>query len=239
MYRACKSYAEQSLCISELADSCSALKKNLGYVSSDARTVALDNVVGVARSAQMTLNLLDSWMRGDEAIRQIIPQLLGLQSVTIDGVRMAAEMLNKSSRLGFVVLAQFQIENALRNIARELKLRAGGTGFYQIAECVISTSGIPKDRMEVLNTPARIRNSLHSNGIHHRQHPSEPQRVTIHGVIYEFLDDRPVSCAGWEHIAHALEASIGVFGEVCLSPAVRALPSPLMDHYAWEQETKP
>jgi len=187
----------------------------------------------------MILNLLDSWTIGDDLIRQMIPQLVGLQTVTVDGVKMAGDMLNKSSRLGFSVLAQFQIENAFRNIAHELKLPPGRAGFYRTAAAVVKTLNLPTDRLDVLNTPARIRNSLHSNGIHHRQHLSESPRVIIRGVTYEFLDGQPVTCAGWEHIAHALEASVGVLEEVCLAPAVRAIADPLMDQYAWEQETKP
>lgn len=239
MYRACKSYADQSLCVSELVDACAALKSRLGYAGPDARTVALDNLIGVGSSAQMILNLLDSWAKGDEAVRQVIPQLIGLQTVTVTGVKTAGNMLNKTSRLGFVVLAQFQIENFFRNIARELKLPAGGTGFYRTADSVVKALSLPYDWTHILNIPARIRNSLHSNGIHYRQHPNEAQSVTIRSVTYQFVDGEPVTCAGWEHIAHALEASVGVIEEVCLSPVVQALSPPLMDHYAWEQETKP
>lgn len=239
MYRVCKSYADQSLCISELADACLALKEKIGCSAPDARTVALDNIIGIARSSQMMLNFFDSWTKGDEMIRQIIPQLIGLTTVTPDAVRTAGDMLNKSAKLSLAVLAQFQIENVLRNLARELGLPEAGTGFYRTAYGVLTALSLPQDRMDVLNTPARIRNSLHSNGIHHRQHPTEAPRVTIRGVTYEFEDGKPVSCASWEHIAHALEASVGVLDEVLSSQQVRAIPDPMMDQYAWEQATKP
>lgn len=239
MYRVCKSYSEQSLCVSELADACSALKAKLGYSAPDARTVALENIISIARSGQMILNLLDSWTKGDEVICQVIPRLIGLTTVTVDGVRAAGDMLNKSSRLAFVVLGQFQIENALRNVARELIGPQVTGGFYRIAESVLKALPLPGDRMQILNTPARIRNSLHSNGIHHQQHPSESPQVSVHGVTYEFQDGQPVTCAGWEHIAHALEASVGVLEEVFLSKDVLSIPDPLMDQYAWEQETRP
>ena len=64
------------------------------------------------------------------------------------------------------------------------------------------------DRIDTLNVAARIRNSLHSNGIHHKQHVAEQSLVVLKGVAYEFKDGQKVECAGWEHIAHAL----GVFG---------------------------
>lgn len=241
MYRPCSSYADQSRCVSDLADACASLKTALGYSSPDARTVALTNIIGIANFAQMILNLLDSWSNGNEAVKAVIPQLIGLQTVTTEGVQGAGDILNKSSRLRFVVLAQFQVENIFRNIRRELRLPHAGTGFYKAAESVLKALNLnlPTDKMEVLNTPARIRNSLHSNGIHHRQHPSELSSVTIEGVAYEFVDGQPVSCASWEHIAHALETSVNVLEEVCKAPDVRALPDPIMDQYAWEQETGP
>ncbi len=239
MYRICTSYADQSKCVSELADACVSLKKRLGYSDPDARTVALDNITAIARSGQMVLNLLDSWAKGDELIRQVIPQLIGLKEVTQESVQMAGDMLNKSAKLALVVLAQFQVENLSKNIARELRIPDAGKGFYGCASSLLNAILIPKDRMDVLNTAARIRNSLHANGIHHRQHPAEPPYVTICGVTYEFKDGHPVSCATWEHIAHALEASVGVLEEAFLTPQVKAIPDPMMDRYAWEQATKP
>lgn len=239
MYQACKSFSEQAVCVAALADRCAVLKRSFGYSAPDARTVAFENIISIARSAQMILNLLDSWVIGDEMVRQAIPQLLGLQTVTTDGVKMAGDMLNQSARLGFAVLGQFQVENALRNVGRELRLPSGGTGFYRTAQTVLTAVGLPSDRLQVLNVPARIRNSLHANGIHHRQHPSEASKVLVNGVTYEFIDGRPITCAAWEHIAHALEASVGVLEEVFLSHQVRAVTDPMMDQYAWEQETTP
>lgn len=239
MYRPCASYADQSKRVSELADACLAVKARLACSDPDARTVVLDNLTAVARSGQMMLNLFDSWSKGDVVIRQAIPQLLGLKTTTPAGVQTAADILNKTAKLSFVVLGQFQVENVLRNLARELSLPDASVGFYRCANSVLKALSIPSDRTDILNAAGRIRNSLHANGIHRRQHPSEQPRMTIHGVIYEFIDGQPVSCASWEHIAHALEASVGVLDEIFFTPAVRAIPDPMMDQYAWEQATKP
>jgi hypothetical protein len=225
--------------VNDLAEASFALKTKLGYSDTDARTVVLDNIGSVARGGQMILNLLDSWSRGDELIRQCIPQLIGLTTVTPWAAQRAGDVLEKTNRLALATLAQFQIENAFRNVGRELGLPDPGVGFYACAREVLTALGIPSDRMQMLNVPARIRNSLHRNGIHHRQHPNETTRVVVRGVTYEFLDGQPVSCAGWEHIAHALEASVGVIEEVFLSPQVIAISDPMMDQYAWEQATKP
>lgn len=239
MYRSCTSYADRSACVADLAEACLSLKKQLGYSDPDARSVALNNVASIARAGQMTLNLLDSWVKGDELIRTVIPQLLGLTTVTPEAVKLAGDYLNKSAKLALAVLAQFQIENAFRNIHRELALGVPGTGFYRCAKAVLDFLSLPSIDMETLNTPARIRNSLHANGIHHRQHPAENPVVVIKGVRYEFHDGRKVKCASWEHIAHALECSVGVLEGVFRHSRVRQVPDPMMDQYAWEELTEP
>ena len=234
MHNQCKSYAEQSTCVDALAGKCQELRKRLGYSDPDARSVALNNLISISRACQMHLNLMDSWNRGDEGVRQVIPQLIGLQTVTVESVNMSGDYLNKFSRLGFGVLAQFQIENVLRNISRELGIKRNSTGFYRTASSLLKILNIPDDRMDILNVPARIRNSLHANGIHHRSHPSEKETVIIEGIEYTFKDGERVSCAGWEHIAHAFSHSVGVLDEIFHTPEVMALSDPLMDRYAWE-----
>lgn len=116
MYRQWK-YADQLACVAELAEACISLKKDLGYPDPDARTVVLNNIIAFARADQMILNLLDSWTKGDDIVRQIIPQLLGLKTVTPESVKMAGAFLDKSTKLSLSLLAQFHIENVFRNIA--------------------------------------------------------------------------------------------------------------------------
>ena len=239
MYKTCLTSSDQSACVAELAEACIVLNNRLAFSDPDARTVALKNIEMIARSCQMTLNLLDSWSIGDELVRTVIPQLLGLKTVTPEAVQVSGEILGKTSKLALVMLAQFQIENALRNNHRERALGDPRTGFYRCAKAVLDALNISSNDMEILNVPARIRNSLHSNGIHHRQHPTENPSILIHGITYEFHDGQKVECASWEHIAHALECSVGVLETVFSHQRVARIPDPMMDQYAWEQATRP
>jgi hypothetical protein len=239
MYRICNSYADQSACVADLANASFSLKQMLGNSDEDARTVALDNIGSIAVAGQMSLNLLDSWAKGDNIVRQIIPQLIGLTPVTPQSVKTAGDIIGKNAKLALIVLAQFQVENVLRNIHRELRLGPPLIGFYRCAKMVIHGLALSPNLLEILNVPARIRNSLHSNGIHHRQHPAEVCAVNINGVNYEFCDGNKVTCASWEHIAHALESSVGVLQSIFHHPRTMALPDPIMDQYAWEEATNP
>ena len=239
MFRKCQSYADQSLCVHELAEAAFTLLQQRRYSDPDARAVALNNIHLIARTGQMTLNLLDSWVKGDEVVRQVIPQLLGMFNPTTESVRLSGDLLGKSGKLALAVLAQFQIENLLRNLHRELKLGPPSIGFYRSALEVLNALGQPVDRLETLNVAARIRNSLHSNGIHHKQHVAEQSLVVLKGVTYKFEDGQKVECASWEHIAHALECSVEVLAEVLAHPRIVAIADPMMDIFAWEEATAP
>lgn len=159
MFRTCKSYADQSACVADLGDACAALKRELGYSDPDARTVALDNILSFARGGQMTLNLLDSWAKHRSANHSL---LLGLQTVTQEGVDFAGDVLKKTGKLSLVMLSQFQIENALSNIHRELGLPVLRKGFFQYAKAIFDHLALPPARLDTLSVSARIRNSLHS-----------------------------------------------------------------------------
>ena len=181
----------------------------------------------------MILNLLGSWTIGDEVVRQVIPQLIGLKTVTKNGVKFAGETLNKCSKLSLLVLAQFQIENCLRSLARDINICVYNLGFYKVAQKLLVELGIKRDRLEILNTPALLRNSLHKNGIH-TGYGGKNTLFVIDGVKYEFLDGKRVQCATWEHTAHALEASINILDELFHTNKVLALPDPIIDQYVWE-----
>ena len=184
----------------------------------------------------MILNLLDSWVIGDNTVRTVIPQLIGLTPVTAASANEAGRILKKSAKLTLALLGQFQIENALRNVARELGL-PNSKSFYGLASSALKELGL-SGHMDTLNVAARIRNSLHTNGIHHA-YPGEKPIITLKGVSYEFRDGMKVDCVDCEHVAHALECSVEVLAAVFLHPRVQAIPDPMMDQFAWEMATTP
>lgn len=236
MFRICKSHADQSRCVADLGDACEALRVRLGYSDPDARTVALVNIRSSARAGQLILNLLDSWTIGDELVRQFIPQVLGVKPVSVESVSFAGDLLRKTNKLALLLLAHFQIENLLRNVHRDI----GATPppprrFVRLATAVLDELGLPASKLEPLLAAAHLRNSLHSNGIHH----NDAATITLGAVTYDFQPEQAVRCADWEHIAHALEHCIGVLADILMSPRVLAVKDPMMDHYAWEQATTP
>ena len=232
------SFKAFSECADSLANACKSLRQKHSYSDHDARGAALNSCFAVARSSQMILNLLDSWSIGDEVIRQFLPQVLGLKTVTKEAVDYCGSTIDKTNKLAFVLLCQFQIENLLANVIRELHLQEA-RGFYQLSKTVVAHFALRKNAHDILYLPAAIRNSLHFNGIHQSPKTWADKRVTLDEVEYRFKLDSPVSCASWAHIAHALEHSIEVLSDILDAPEVKAISDPMFDHYTWHKVTEP
>lgn len=238
MFIDAKTGAEESACVASLVSKCNQVRSEFPYSDEDTRTLVLNNVRVVAYSAQMVLNLLDSWTIGNEQVRSAIPQLLGLRGVTDQSATLAGNSLRMSSKLSLGLLSQFQIENCLRNLSRELGLPTRRIGFYNLAKSLLRRLELGGGELEILNVAALIRNSLHSNGIHYG-YDGENTYEVINGVPYEFIHEQPVTCASVAHTAHAIEASIEVLHSVFGSCEISALADPVMDRYVWERATAP
>ena len=218
-----------------LSDRLMQLKKSGSYSDADARGLALSNCRLTCFAAIMVLNILvmgeEGRMSGDD-----FKKLVGMTSGTAQD---ASEILEKNQRLGFVLIFQFQIENLLANLYREIKKLQPPKGFYNVAKEMLAL--IPQNdqsKLDTLNVPALIRNSLHSNGIHHG-HKGSSSKLTIDGFIFEFNNLQKVSCAGWGHIVLACNAAISIVEEILNCSSVSALKDPILDQYAWEEATKP
>ena len=132
MYKESASHSEQAECVASLVLKTEEVRTRFGYSDQDARSLVLNNVRSIAYATKMVLNLLDSWCIGDAAVRAAIPQLLGLTNVNDRTVKVAGDTLHKTTKLSLIILGQFQIENCLRNLARELNIKMPNRGFYPI-----------------------------------------------------------------------------------------------------------
>lgn len=229
MYKNCQNWEDRIECVQSLINKCLDLSTGLGYSADDARTIGLNSVKEIAQYSLMILNILDSWHRGSEDVKALIPQIIQLQNLTQDAADSCANILEQNARLNLVLVGQFRIENCLKNINSELQIPSQGTGFYKTARALLNRLGIPNGNLSIINVPALIRNSLHRNGIHTQQNAT----VTLDGgVIYDFVEGDVVHCASWEHIAHSLECSVGVLEKIFNEPNVSALTDPVPDLYA-------
>ncbi len=231
MFKESKSNKDDAECILHLIETCNSLIKKYGFPDNDTRAASLVNIRFASYSSLGISNVLDSWSKGDNTVRQIIPQLLGLTQVDTKSVQLMGDSLHKTSKLSLILLGQFQIENCIVNIGNALGVKTQSIGFYNKANALLSYLGLAPIRLDILNTGAQIRNSLHSNGIHHGFKGSD-FHSNLKGVQYDFIDGQKVSCASFPHIAHALECSVEVLDEIYSTPQVKDYPSLIPDAYA-------
>ena len=224
MYKKCKTYKEKAECVKSLVDNCFKLKNNFNFPLEDIRNQTLNNIEKIAVINLSKLNFLDSWVIGGVQQKYFIRRLIGL----LDD-NMSQDVLrgwDKISKLSFVLLCQFQIENCVSTLNKSLSLKSRG-GFYNEAEALILFLSLPKRCLKMLNVPALIRNTLHNNGIHNS---SNQQKfcIIIRSVNYSFSPGRHISCATWEHIAHVLENSVVVLERIFNHKKIKALNSPII-----------
>ena len=219
MFKSTNSLKDEAECVKSLIDFCTRIIEKHKYPDTDTRTAALVNVRFVGYSTLSIANLLDSWSKGDETVRQVISSLIGLTDVNEKSVKLMGDSLHKSSKLSLILIGQFQIENCISNISEALEISSGTNRFYKKAEMLIAHLGFVDDKLKTLNTGAKIRNSLHSNGIHNDGYDFHH---TLKGdVKYDFYNGEKVSCASLPHIAHALECSLEVLDEIISSSKVK------------------
>ena len=231
MFKATKLYKDEAECVISLIDFCTRIIEKHKYPDTDTRTVVFVNVRIIGYSTCAIANLLDSWSKEDETVRQVIPSLIGLTDVNEKSVKLMGDSLHKSSKLSLILIGQFQIENSISNISEALGISSGIKGFYNKAKMLIDYLGFGYDKFEALNTGALIRNSLHSNGIHNGYQGTSSHITLKGGVQYDFNNGEKVSCASLPHIAHALECSLEVLDEIISSNQVKSYTELIEDTY--------
>ena len=231
MFKESRSQKDDAECVLHLIETCDGLIKKHGYPDNDTRTASLVNIRLASYSSLGITNLLDSWSIGDRTVKQIIPQLLGLTQADDKSAQLMGNSLHRTSKLSLMLLGQFQVENCIVNIGNALNVKSKSMGFYNKANALLTHLGLDSSRLDILNTGAQIRNSLHSNGIHHGYNRTD-FRSTLKDVQYEFIDAKKGSCASYPHIAHALDCSVEVLDEIYSTSEIKSYSSLIPDAYA-------
>ena len=193
----------------------------------DARRVNLNNIMMAANAATATLRLLSWAKQGGEST---LIQALGLSKP--EYINFVAEDLLRSTRLFLLLESQFQIETLFRNISIALGLPGDKQGFYNVAQQLLSACGLEEVdvKLRVLNVAALLRNSMHSNGIHHGYKGSSIVE-SIDGVEFRFDHGKRVQCGSWFHIVTAIRASVNILDELLAVTSIKAL-AVIHDEYA-------
>src|SRR5262245_47296966 len=131
------SFAEQADRVFALYQQLADVRDKHGTGETDSRRVSLNNIMMAANASMAILRLL-AWAKsgGEQAI------INGLGLSKPEYINFIAEDLLRSSRLFLLIEAQFQTETLFRNILLALGESTGKQGFYNIAQDVLTATGI-------------------------------------------------------------------------------------------------
>lgn len=225
-------FAEQANRVDTLYQRVGDIRDRNSSSETDARRVNLNNVMMAANASMATLRLLDWAKQGGEGVL-----IIGLGLAKPEYINPVAEDLLRASRHFLLLESQFQTETLFRNILLSLGQPADKQGYYNVSRDVLSAAGLSDlDRkLRVLNVPALMRNSMHSNGIHHGWKASDTIEV-INGVEFRFEHGKRVQCGGWYHIVTALVASFDVVDELLGSKPIKQI-AEIPDRYSKQANT--
>lgn len=219
------SYADVADNLNVLAERFGHLRDQLGYSMLDARSHALHEGRNITQASLAIVNILSA---GEKKTIDL-PRLIGLTQGTL---QVAADMLDNTSRQMLLTLLQFKVETLFRNVLVGLGVTDPPQGYYRLTEKLLdSITAADKTRTRaVLQVPALIRNSLHSNGYHHGFQGSSTS-IELDGERFDFIDGQQVECAGWKHIILAFMAVLTIVEEILLTPEVQGLADPMVDQF--------
>jgi hypothetical protein len=205
-------------------------QSSIQYTSQDARIVALDSLQISISAVGMWINSCNS-LANEYTNNNKLNENKFLASVGSGvSLRQTEEIMYDHLRLGFMILVHFKIDNLFHNILNHLNSLPSRTGYWNLTDkilevCSISKTGTEK---EILTAFANLRNSLHGNGIHR----TNSLNITIDGTIFDFTKDKPVKCAGWNHIVILLNSNVDILKQILLSASVVNIKTEIMDDYA-------
>ena len=221
MYKKCNSYKEQIDCIDSLINKCESITLTLTKQHpKDARLVAMNAVKGIAKATKQKLTLLSKITDGSNQEKTNAWASIGFQpSPNQQEAEDVCYYFSQATKLGFIVLSQFQIENCITNICPAIGVSPNREGFSNAVTAIRVGGHITMDQDNQFNIPARIRNSLHNGGMHNK---ADFGPFNIGNAQYFFQQNKKVDCATFEHIANALENSVTLLEKLFALPSVSA-----------------
>lgn len=138
------------------------------------------------------------------------------------------EEFQVTSKISYLTLSHFVIENFFKTLLAEIDTTKNPpSGFYKLSKALLEKITISdKDRkLEILNTMAMIRNSMHNNGIHVPLPPApDSQTITIGSTSFQFVKGQQTSIKE-SHMIDLINGVVDVLEEILNSQEVTRLPS--------------
>jgi hypothetical protein len=200
----------------------------------DARRVGLMNCYQFITSNVFILNIVSKVEMG-EINAGNFRKIINLEEGDLEEALSDIFVLTK---FNILPLIQFQIENMLKNILLHLQPSNKIKGYYNICNALLKivTINHKTEKLEELQIPAYIRNSLHSNGIHDNIRHQTPQIFIIDKVEFRFEHDCVINCAGHGHIYLSLDNTFNIIDEILGTTEIGSIKTEIKDNFSWDKK---
>jgi hypothetical protein len=205
----------------ELENRINKIKKE--YSENDGRFILLSNL---RLAVIFMFTRIHTWitLRDHQDLRNTYSQIIGL----IDGdLNSFLHQERFFIRLSSIVMFQFQIETLFKNIITELDDQKLPYEYNKIVKRLLEKLKLDtKERRDILNILAYIRNCFHSNGIHTKSTIT----ISIDNELFEFIQNKPFTRGDYGDICFILDKIITVLNEILTSDKVKKLDSISFQH---------
>ncbi len=129
------------------------------------------------------------------------------------------EQYDNINRTAYLTKTMFQVEYFLKEILISLGENLNGEKYSKLAEQLLNSIDMNDgQKLNVLNTPAKIRNSLHNNG-----YSNYDFKATIRGQSFKFVKGARVDCTGWDNLYIIFDELVGLLIEIIKSAKVQKI----------------
>lgn len=178
-----------------------------GYTENDIRFHVLNTIASTLHYSLMRINFYLA-CKSKKIPHELIVQLTGTPNWDLK----LFEDDVKFTRIGFLTLIQFQIENFMKILLSNLEENDPPRKYYEIVEKILKLLELKDIEIKKgkLNVLAYMRNSLHSNGIH----TNSPKTFEIDSHKFEFIKNKSSHNTSWAEIIFALEHVTDIINEI-------------------------
>lgn len=218
MFCLAKNWKDRGLQIQAVKDKCNHILHELALPNDDARVEGIVHVRQFCNTlASVPIKLQQNAERPNNI--HIIIQLLGLQR--LEDLKTCLGDLNKNAKASFITMAQFALENCISRVLDAIPGEKAQGSFSKSSLRLLEITKTPnhQTKHEILMVPARIRNALHSAGIHGQA----SRTVVVDGESYIFEKGKRLSCGSWSHLMHCLLSALDIYEEMLCSSKVRSI----------------
>ena len=225
------SWEERGSQMQSVKDKCNDIINEIEKPEDDARTQGLIHIRQFCNTLAHIPIILTHNAELRSTNREVIAAMLGLKD--INDLKPLLTDLNYNSKLSFVTMVQFALENCMGNILDSLPNESRQRDFFNNSKrlTIVCNLADAKYKHEVLQVLAKIRNSLHNGCIHNRKSCS----IIVSGENFNFVNGERVSCGSWSHIFFILCTVLNIFRDILLYQQVNSIP--LIREQGWNENS--